>query len=166
MNDETQIQLDETDLQLIRELEIDGRQSIAFLARKFGTSRATVRKRLETLIDNNVLAVVGWVNPYALGYCTSAMIGLQVNHNKIDDIAHQLKSYAFIQSVIVTTGQFDMMVWAFFYDQQHIVRFLKNELGNISGINKTEVMIILDVEKAFTQLLSVAPHQAGKRAVK
>lgn len=153
MGDESQIQLDQMDLELMKELEGDGRQSIAYLARKMGTSRATVRKRLETLIDNDILAIVGWINPYALGYNCSAMIGLDVRHNKIDDISLQLKEYAFVQSIIVTTGQFDMMVWAFFYDQKHLIEFLKNELGNMPGVNNAETMMILDVQKAFTRLL-------------
>jgi Lrp/AsnC family transcriptional regulator for asnA, asnC and gidA len=153
MAQDTPLKLDEMDLLLMRELESDGRLSIADLARKAGTSRTTVRKRLETLIDNGIIAIVGWVNPYALGYRTSAMIGIDVQHNKIDDIAKSLKAYPFVQSVIVTTGQFDMMIWAFFYDQQHLVGFLKNELGNTPGVNNAETMIILDVQKAFTRLL-------------
>ncbi|MBN7795602.1 Lrp/AsnC family transcriptional regulator [Parahaliea mediterranea] len=154
MGRDTPAQVDDIDTLLMSELEKDGRLPIADLARKAGITRTTARKRLAALIDNELISIVGWSNPFALGYNLNVIMGLSVQHKYIDDIASELKARSFVQSVIVTTGRFDMMVWAFFRDQQHLGEFLKRDLGSYDAITDIDTMMILEVEKAFTKLLS------------
>ena len=51
--------LDELDMKLLCELEKDGRQSIAELARKVGTSKATARRKLNRLLAEGIISIVG-----------------------------------------------------------------------------------------------------------
>ena len=61
-----QVQLDEIDKAIIRELQLDGRMSYAQLGPEVGLSQAAVRQRVQRLTDSKVIEVVAITDPAAL----------------------------------------------------------------------------------------------------
>ena len=47
----------------------------------------------------------------------------------------------------MSAGRYDVMVEAFFADQEHLLEFVSDKLGSIEGIDKVETSIILKVVK-------------------
>ena len=145
--------IDELDLVLIRELESDGRQTNTDLAKKIGTSKATARRKLKKLLDEDIIKVVAVANPPALGYKTVATMGLNVRPGDVDNVANKLASYDNVHFVIVSTGRYDIIVWMMFKEPEDLSDFLRTELGNIKGLVSVETMINLKIIKAsFTYL--------------
>ena len=66
--------LDQLDLMIIKELQIDGRQTNTELARKLSVSRTTVRSKLQRLLDEHVISINAVANPPLLGYEIMATI--------------------------------------------------------------------------------------------
>ena len=47
----------------------------------------------------------------------------------------------------VATGRHDVMIEAFFFDQDHLLRFIADQLGGNPGVKSVETSIILKVAK-------------------
>ena len=83
---------DELDEKILELLHADGRMSYSDIARRAGCNEATARKRVERLLADGTLAVVGVSNPYHLGFQTVVWIGLNVDLNRLNDVAEQLRT--------------------------------------------------------------------------
>ncbi len=59
--------LDDTDLQLLRELQVDGHESNSEVARRLGVSDATVRRRIQRLEDGGLIQIVASIDPITTG---------------------------------------------------------------------------------------------------
>lgn len=154
--------LDELDLMLIKELEVDGRQTNTDLARKIGTSKATARRKLRRLLDEGIIRVVAVANPPALGYKTVATMGINVRPGEVDSVADKLASYKNVHFVIISTGRYDIIAWVMFQDPEDLSNFLRKELGKIPGLTSVETMVNLKIIKAsFTYLSGDDYHAEG-----
>lgn len=151
MNDGSSRKLDALDLKLIEELESDGRQTNAELARKIGTSKATARRKLNALLDDGVISVVAVADPSSLGYKTVATMGINVSPGEVDSVAEKLAFYGNVRFVIISAGRYDIMAWVMFREPEELSEFIRNELGNIPGLLKAETMVYLKIKKfSFT----------------
>ena len=154
MSEENTHKLDAIDLKIIKEMGIDGRQSVSSLAKKLGTSRATVGKKLQRLLDEHILTVAGFVQPGTLGYQTNAIIGINVIPSEIDNVADSLVSNENVHMMFISAGRHDIIVWALFKKSEDMSNFLRQELGKIPGIANTETMINLAIKKLSMSYLS------------
>ena len=84
--------MDELDGKIIAMLERDGRASNARIARDVGVSEGTVRRRLKRLINEQIINVIALPDPRKLGYNSEALIGVQVDPDKIDAVAAKMLS--------------------------------------------------------------------------
>lgn len=146
--------LDDLDLMLIKELEVDGRQTNTDLAKKIGTSKATARRKLRRLLDDNIIRVVAVANPPALGYKTVATMGINVRPGEVDAVAEKLAAYKNIHFVIISTGRYDIIAWVMFREPEDLSNFLRKELGKIPGLTSVETMVNLKIIKASFSYLS------------
>ncbi len=147
MSEDNQQTLDNLDLRIIKEMGIDGRQSVSELAKKLNISRATVGKKLQRLLDENILKVAGIVLPGTLGYQTNAIIGINVIPKDIDSVADKLVSNENVHMMFISAGRHDIIIWALFRKSEDLSYFLRHELAQIPGITNTETMINLGIKK-------------------
>ena len=143
--------LDELDIKLIEELEADGRKTNAELARIIGTSKATARRKLNALIDNDIIKIVAVTDPQTQGYRTVATMGIKVQPGEVDGVANKLASYINVPFVIITAGRYDIVVIVMFREPDDLSQFIRNELGDINGLISAETMVYLKIKKfSFT----------------
>jgi len=140
-------ELDTQEMRLVRELEVDGRKSSAELGRIIGTSKATAGRKLKRLLDERIISIVAVANPAALGYKVMATMGMKVLPGKVDAVADKLASYQNVHWVFITAGPYDIMIWALFPEPQDLSNFIKNELGNVVGLESTETIMNLEIVK-------------------
>ena len=139
--------MDDLDRQIIHILEDNGRASNARIAREVGVSEGTVRRRLNRLVSESIIKVVALPDPKSMGYESEALIGIQVDPDKIDECADSLAALSATRWVAVTTGSFDMFAWVVMPDPEHLGRFLRESVGRIPGVRKTETFVNLTVRK-------------------
>ncbi|MCH8222067.1 MAG: Lrp/AsnC family transcriptional regulator [Chloroflexi bacterium] len=139
--------MDKLDRQIIHILEENGRASNARIARSVGVSEGTVRRRLNRLVGDEIIRVVALPDPRALGYESEALIGVQVDPDKIDECADSLADLTATRWVAVTTGSFDMFVWVVMRDPEALGKFLREDVGRIPGVRKTETFVNLAIRK-------------------
>jgi len=85
--------------------------------------------------------------PTAVGMNLSAIIGISVDLTAMHAIGDQLRGYPEVRYVGMSAGRYDVMLEAFFTDQEHLLEFVTDKLGAVEGIEKVETSIILKVVK-------------------
>lgn len=139
--------MDDLDRQIIRILEVDGRAANATIARTVGVSEGTVRRRLKRLIGEKIIRVVAFPDPKALGFESEALIGIQVDPDKMDQVATELANLENTRWVALATGTFDIFAWAMLPDAEKLGRFLREKVGVIPGVRRTETFVTLAIRK-------------------
>ena len=121
--------MDQLDLRIIEILQHDGRTSNARVAREVGVSEGTVRRRLNRLIDGDFIDVVAVPDPVKMGLASRALIGVQIDPDKIDRVADDLNDLKEIAWVTITTGTFDVFAWPPFPRRKNSASFCARRSG-------------------------------------
>jgi Lrp/AsnC family transcriptional regulator for asnA, asnC and gidA len=145
--------LDSLDIKLIRELEADARQTHKSIATNLNIARSTVSARIQRLLDNNIISIICWADPQALGYKLIVSFGISTQPGHMSDVADRLAACPPVLHVHLCTGRFDIIAWALFRNNEELTSFLSNELGSISGIMQIDKMITLNEVKVSSTLL-------------
>lgn len=139
--------MDELDRKLIGLLQQDGRASNASLARQVGVSEGTVRRRLKRLIQEGIIRVVALPDPQRMGQHTEALVGIQADPNQIEAAAGQLARLEETQWAATTTGAYDIFVWVAVSSPEKLRSLLREQVGAIPGVRRTETFVALSVQK-------------------
>jgi Lrp/AsnC family transcriptional regulator, regulator for asnA, asnC and gidA len=139
--------IDEIDRRVIKILQADGRRPNTEIARDLHVSETTIRKRVSQLVSQGLINIVAVPTPRAVGLNLSAIIGISVTLPKLKEISEELKRQKEVRYVGVSTGRYDIIVEAFFLDQQHFLDFISSKLSSMEGITGLETSMILDVVK-------------------
>ncbi len=111
--------LDAVDTGLIEALQRDGRDSFRSIARRLGVSEATIRARYSRLCADNILQVTGVTNQLGLGF-EGAMVGIRTA-GPPDPIADEIARWEEADYVVVTAGQFDLLVEVVCENRRHLL---------------------------------------------
>jgi Lrp/AsnC family transcriptional regulator for asnA, asnC and gidA len=139
--------MDEVDRRLVVELTRKARQSSAELSARIGVSDTTVRRRVRQLEDRRIITFAAIPDPLQLGYNLTAIVALEVDLNKIDEVVKSLATCENVRYVSLCTGNHDVFVGAWFRSSAELKQFVKDYIGDLPGIRKTETFIVLDVIK-------------------
>ena len=139
--------MDELDGRIIEILQKDGRASNAHIAREVGVSEGTVRRRLRRLIQDGVIDVIAVPNLEKMGYRTAALVGLQTDPGRIDSVADALSQLPEVHFVALTTGAQDIFIWVALGSSEELGEFLRNRVGVVPGVRRTETYVNLAIKK-------------------
>ncbi len=139
--------VDALDRKIIKMLQGNGRLGNSEIARELGTTETTVRKRIARLLDERLMNIVAVPTPEAAGAQLSAIIGVSVELTAMHAVADALRTYPEVRYVGMSAGRYDVMIEAFFSDQQQLLGFVTDKLGGLAGITGVETSIILKVVK-------------------
>ena len=139
--------LDEIDQRIVKILQVDGRRPNTEIARELHLSETTIRKRIAQLVSHGLINIVAVPTPRAIGMNLSAIIGISVMLPQLRAVSEELKRQREVRYVGVSTGRYDIIVEAFFFNQGHFLDFISNRLGKMDGITGLETSVILDVVK-------------------
>lgn len=138
---------DSTEKRLVRLLGQDAWQNSDALARQLNVSSATVRRKLRKLIQSGSLHIVGVVDPSEFGMPLTALIALDVAHDKLEDAMDALVNRPEITWLSTTTGRFDVIARGRFASTDNLSHFLTRQVAAIDGVESSETFICLDVKK-------------------
>lgn len=139
--------MDELDGKIISILQTNGRSSNARIARNVGVSEGTVRRRLKRLVEDAIISIVAIPDPSKIGYKSEALIGVQVEPDKIDQVADSLAQLAPVYWVAMTTGAYDIFATVALSSAEELGLFLRSKIGIIPGVRRTETFVTLEVKK-------------------
>lgn len=136
-----QVELDDTDKVIIRELQVDGRMSYSRLAPLVGLSEAAVRQRVNRLQARNVVQIVAVTDPMSLGYSMQAMLGVKVG-SEVADTAEKISQIESVDYTVITAGRYDVLAEVVCTDNEHLLE-VSNQVRRVDGVLDVEVMTYL-----------------------
>ncbi|WP_201716382.1 Lrp/AsnC family transcriptional regulator [Rossellomorea arthrocnemi] len=140
-------ELDNLDLQLMKLLQKDGRLSYTELSDMLDTTVGTVRNRVQRMMDQDILKIVGVVNPFITGMPSVAMFGVKVTINRLQEVIDQLVEIPEVRFVAASTGRYDLFVEVITSTNTELYRIIKEEFSKIEGIESTESSMFLEIHK-------------------
>jgi len=136
------INLDELDYQIIRLLHGDARLAASEIARQTGTNERTVRKRIDRLVEDEIIRLTAILNPHAFGYITAADIFLETEPEYEDEILKKLLSMPEITYVAFGQGTAEISIEARFKDNEALRNFIRFTLPLIPGLKVTRFALV------------------------
>jgi Lrp/AsnC family transcriptional regulator for asnA, asnC and gidA len=136
--------IDALDQGIIEALQANGRESFRAIAARLGVSEATIRARYARLCDDDILQVVGVTNPLGLGF-EQALVGVKTT-GPPQPVADEIASWAEADYVVVTAGQYDLVVEVVAVDRRELLE-LTNRMRALDGVVSTETFLYLDLVK-------------------
>jgi len=135
--------VDKDDRKLLDALVRDGRLSHRALAQKTGLSLATVNRRLRRLEASKVVrGVRALVDPEAVGWGMTAIIGLRIDKGFIRQSQQNVAKDPRVFGVYDVTGEWDGIVLARLKDRADLDDLAKTTLSG-PHIQRTNTMVVL-----------------------
>ncbi|MBN2334550.1 Lrp/AsnC family transcriptional regulator [Candidatus Bathyarchaeota archaeon] len=135
--------LDRLDLRIIRSLNQNARKPYSTIAGELEVSDATVRKRVNRMVDEGIIKQFNLLLDYhKIGRIVKAFIGLRINPGKLMNVVKHLEDNPDVQVLYRTTGNVDLFVEVIFKDMEELKQFLEQEL-NLEGIAYSEVTVVI-----------------------
>lgn len=132
------------DRQIIATLQQDGTATNISIARDTGVSEETIRRRTNRLIRDGVISIVAIPNSGKMGIDCQALIGLQVETQRLDAVAEALAELEEVSWVAVTTGSIDVMAWVNLRSSDELERLLSRQVSRIEGVTRTETFVCME----------------------
>ncbi len=139
-------EIDELDRAMIKLLSGDGRMSFTELSSRLSVTEKTVRSRYKNLIENDILSVVGVVNPIALGLKAEAIIQMKIQNGMLQAAIEELKNIREIRFITMTSGEYPLLAQITVQNQEEITNILYR-LDQIPCIKEYKSMVQLQVYK-------------------
>jgi len=139
--------LDLLDCQMIELLQKDGRISNTEIAKQIGMSEATVRTRLNRLIQDGYIQIVAVSNPIKLGFKIVGNIRIHVEIKKMESIIKELKKLKPLWFIVQTTGGTGIDTEFVAKSLDELNELIFEKINKIDGVIKTETSLFLNYIK-------------------
>ncbi len=139
--------MDSLDMQIIKNIEKEGRISHEELSKRLNLSRPAIHNRVTKLEEQGIIsgykATINW---FKLGYTTSAMISLRVRTTNYDKLLEQLKTLEILDLVIeechIVTGTWCILMKVRCKNPLGL-KALQDELHKIESIKESSTSLVL-----------------------
>jgi Lrp/AsnC family transcriptional regulator, regulator for asnA, asnC and gidA len=142
--------LDQLSKRIVEQLQEDGRRSYAAIARAVGLSEAATRQRVQRLLDEGVIQIVAVTDAAAIGFHRMALLGIKVDGD-IHGVAEKLVGLDEAEYVVLTAGQYDLLVELVCEDDEHLLHTIHDTVRTIPGVRSAEAFVYLKVAKETYQ---------------
>lgn len=159
------VELDELDVAILRELVENGRSSFREIAKRLNTSVGTVTSRVKRMETAGVIkGYTALVEAEKLGFELTAITAVTVSRGKLLEVQREIASLPNTVAVYDVTGVVDSIVVSKFRNRQELSEFTKRILS-IPYVERTNTHIALTVVKEdFRGLLrTLGEAPAAKR---
>ena len=134
--------IDKLDKQILQLISADARIAFLEVARAWGVSGAAIHQRIQKLTAMGVLKGSEFViDPERIGYETCAYIGLNLKDpEKFDEVVEKLKGIPEVVECHYTTGNFDMFIKIYAYNNHHLLTIIHDKLQPL-GLASSQTLI-------------------------
>ena len=134
--------MDDKDIEILKHLSVDGRQSARQLSHRLGVSTVTILSRIKKLEAENIIQGYSVrLNHELLGFDITAIIEIKTNEGKMLEIENEIAKYESTIAVYDITGDADMVIIAKFKNREFLSAFIKK----ISAIPNVENLSLIHI---------------------
>jgi DNA-binding Lrp family transcriptional regulator len=128
--------LDILDLKIVKCLTEDGRCTYKKIAEEAGVSEATVKNRIDKLMEEGIIKKFTVIMDY------HKLIGLRIQPAKLPQIVEHVQKNPDVHVLYRTSGDVDLLIEVIFEQMEDLNKFLESELA-LEGILGTVVTIVI-----------------------
>jgi Lrp/AsnC family transcriptional regulator for asnA, asnC and gidA len=137
--------LDEIDTKILELLEEDARRSFTEMAEKLKVSESSIRKRVSALQKEGVIKKFTIKVDHAkLGLNTVAIVGIDVDSDKMLEIAQELCDFKEVKCVATSSGDHMIMLEVWAKNGRELNKLIAEEIGRIEGVRQICPALILE----------------------
>jgi DNA-binding Lrp family transcriptional regulator len=154
--------IDDSDRELIRLLQGDGRAPYKDLAKVLKWTERAVRKRVAELRDSGTIQISAVSDPRLLGYQSLALVGIRTNGRTSSlALAEQLFDIPQVDYAVTTGGRFDLLAEVLAVNDQELSRLIDSRIRQNPDIRSLEVMPYLQLhyQQPIWDLAQTKPDQ-------
>ena len=134
---------DKTDVKIVNLLLEDGRMPSSEIARRIGDiSERAVRYRIDRMMDENVIRVSAVAKPQAFGLTTIADVWMEVESDRILEVAKKMAEFDNVSYVACGIGESDVSIQIVAKDTAEIYQFITEVVRKTPGVRKTTTSIV------------------------
>src|SRR5690242_11003686 len=134
---------DKTDIKIVNLLLDDGRMPASEVARRIGDiSERAVRYRIDRMIEEGAIQVSAVARPHAFGLTTIADVWLEVESDRILEVARKLAEFDNVSYVACGIGESDVSIQIVAKDTAEIYQFVTEVVRKVPGVRKTTTSIV------------------------
>ena len=139
------VELDDTDKEILRILQLNAKTSLKDIEEKVELSTTSIKKRIDRLIEKHVIKqYIALIDCRHLGYREMVMASLRVNSSHpLERVKEQIETMERIKFAYVITGDYPIFVMAKCLDHSDSMEIIEN-LRNIPGVEEVKTQIVLD----------------------
>lgn len=138
--------MDSLDIHILAALQQDGRRRNADLARDLGVAPSTALERVRRLEERGYFRGFNAVlDGRRLGFNVQAMITVTLGTHTIEAIRPfemEVRELPFVRACYHVTGRFDYLLHVVAKDLDHLGRMVKEEIGALPGVGRTETHLV------------------------
>lgn len=139
--------VDETDRDIIRILQEDGRRSFADIAAELKLAPSTVQQRTNRLIESGVLKIRGVTDNEIMGINVTANIAIKADGTRLRQVADEIAKFPEVSYVVICTGTYDLLIEVGCRDNDHLLSLLSDKLAKVKGVREMETFVYLRIVK-------------------
>ncbi len=134
---------DKVDIKIVNLLLEDGRMPASEVARRLGDiSERAVRYRIDRMVNEGVIRISAVAKPQAFGLTTIADVWMEVESDRILEVAKQMAEFDNVSYVACGIGQSDVSIQIVARDTAEIYQFVTEVIRKIPGVRKTTSSIV------------------------
>ncbi len=148
--------MDSYDLNILRQLQVDGRISNLQLAEKIHLSPPQTLRRVRALEEAKVIrAYTAQVDPEAIGLGVMAFVSLSLDreqYRNVREVERNLMAFPDIIECHTISGDFDYLLKVVAVDLKSLSQFLTDKLMQVPGVGNLRSMICMEEIKPVSSL--------------
>jgi Lrp/AsnC family transcriptional regulator, regulator for asnA, asnC and gidA len=134
---------DKTDIKIVNLLLDDGRMPASEVARRIGDiSERAVRYRIDRMVEEGVIRVSAVAKPQAFGLTTIADVWMEVESDRILEVARKMADFDNVSYVACGIGESDVSIQVVAKDTAEIYQFITEVVRKVPGVRKTTTSIV------------------------
>jgi Lrp/AsnC family transcriptional regulator for asnA, asnC and gidA len=136
-------EIDKTDVKVVNLLLEDGRMPASEIARRLDDiSERAVRYRIDRMVEEGVIRISAIVSPQAFGLTTYADVWMEVESDKILEVANKMAEYQNVSYVACGIGETDVSIQIVAKDTAEVYQFVTEVVRKVPGVRKTTTSIV------------------------
>ena len=137
--------MDENDKKILTELISNSRMSISKISSKTGIPDSTVSNRIKKLENNNIIEqYTTIINPEAIGIKVIAMIIIQTETEKHENVEIELPKLDKVSQVYSISGEYDILIKVWAHTLEELNDIVNSEIRTIDGIEELRELIVME----------------------
>lgn len=134
---------DKIDVKIVNLLLDDGRMPASEVARRIGDiSERAVRYRIDRMVDEGVISISAVAKPQAFGLTTIADVWMEVESDRIMEVARKMAEFDNVSYVACGIGESDVSIQIVAKDTAEIYQFITEVVRKVAGVRKTTTSIV------------------------